>query len=46
MSLANLAALKPYLSLFYPIIMWFLLVVAFYVMYLGIPVWQTRLAVG
>ncbi|MEG3899529.1 MULTISPECIES: DUF4079 domain-containing protein [unclassified Microcoleus] len=46
MNLENLAALKPYLSFFHPITMWILLVVALYVLYLGVQVRRTRLAEG
>ena len=46
MSLDSLAALKPYLGFFHPMAMWMLLVMALYVMYLGIRVRQTRLADG
>lgn len=42
----SLRALKPYLSFFHPITMWILLVVALYVMYLGVQVRRTRLAEG
>ncbi len=46
MSSETLTALKPYLSFFYPITMWILLVVALYAMYLGVQVRRTRLADG
>ena len=46
MFLENLAALKPYLSFFHPVMMWILLIVAFYAMYLGVQVRRTRLAEG
>jgi hypothetical protein len=46
MNLENLAALKPYLGFFHPIVMWILLVVALYTMYLGVQVRRTRLADG
>jgi hypothetical protein len=46
MNLDNLAPLKPYLSFFHPITMWILLVVALYVMYLGVQVRRTRLSDG
>lgn len=42
----SLAALKPYLSFFHPIMMWILLVVAIYAMYLGVQVRRARLADG
>lgn len=46
MSLNSLAALKPYLSFFHPLVMWVLLMVALYSMYLGMQVRRTRLADG
>ena len=38
MNFEGLAALKPYLSFFHPVMMWILLVVALYAMYLGVQV--------
>jgi hypothetical protein len=46
MDLANLTALKPYLSFFHPITMWILLALALYTLYLGVQVRRTRLAEG
>lgn len=46
MNSESLAALKPYLSFFHPIVMWILLVVALHTMYLGVQVRRTRLADG
>lgn len=46
MDLTSLAALKPYLSFFHPIIMWILLALTLYTLYLGVQVRRTRLAEG
>jgi hypothetical protein len=46
MNLNSLAALNPYLSFLHPVTMWILLVIAIYVMYLGVQVRRTRLADG
>jgi hypothetical protein len=46
MNLESLAALKPYLSFFHPVIMWILLALALYTLYLGVQVRRTRLAEG